>query len=66
MRRSAALRLLSPLHVRVLELEEQGLEPRAIATELGVEPESIASLLTVAKAKLAALQRRAEPRGGTA
>jgi orotate phosphoribosyltransferase-like protein len=66
MRRSTALGLISPLHARVLELEEQGFAAGAIATELEVEPESVASLLTVAKAKLAALEGLPEPKRGSA
>jgi orotate phosphoribosyltransferase-like protein len=66
MRRSAALTLLSPVHARVLELDEEGLGPRSIATELDVEPESVALLLTLAKAKLAALEGLPEPRGDSA
>jgi orotate phosphoribosyltransferase-like protein len=66
MRRNAALMLLSPVHARALELEEEGFGTQSIATELDVEPESVALLLTVAKAKLAALEGLPEPRGGSA
>jgi len=65
MRRRTALSLLSPMHARVLELDEEGLDAPAIAAELDVEPESVASLLLVARAKLAVIERRPEPSCGT-
>ena len=61
MRRSTALRLLSPTHARILALTEQGLDEAEVARHLGVDENVVGPLLRVARAKLATLEALEEP-----
>jgi hypothetical protein len=60
-RRSTALRLLSPTHARILALADQGLDEAEVARRLGVDENVVGPLLRVAQAKLAALEALDEP-----
>lgn len=64
MRRSTALKLLSPAHAQILELAEQGLGRDEVAVRLNVDPTAVEPLLRIARAKLAALTAQDAPTDG--
>jgi DNA-directed RNA polymerase specialized sigma24 family protein len=60
-RRTTALSLLAPAHVKILSLSDQGLDAAELAERLGLEERAIDPLLRVARSKLAALEALDEP-----
>jgi hypothetical protein len=59
--RSAALRLLSPTHAELLQLDAEGVDVDGIAERLSLDPRAVGPALAVARAKLVALENRDEP-----
>ena len=62
MDRAQALQELPDKYAIALRLNDEGLEPEAVARVLDVEPEAVGPLLTLAEAKLSGLM---DPKEGT-